>query len=118
MWKLYQHVIKFIMTTGERGVQMVKRLESGSEQITPDSLRPLRGLHTTKAKEAVLQALSGRNPSLRDLREAGSAALYAMWSEWHWKAGHTQQLIDDEKCMLSCISHVRDTSLCFYFFEL
>ena len=100
LWKQYQSTLKFIMATRDKGVNLVRRLEAANEgQVTVDSLRPLRGLHTPSVRAKVFHDLSGSNPSLKVFRETCAAAVYDMWMNWQWEGAYQNGLIDAEKCM-------------------
>ena len=112
MWKKWAHLGKWVASTGQRGIDLLKRMEL-TEPLTIDALRPLRKLYSNRAREEVLEKLSGAQPTLRQLREACAAANVHQFQEWHWTGAATAGLIDPETGTLFArlCPHLREPSL-------
>ena len=99
LWKKWVHLVKFVLPTRAKGITMIQNPERGPEPVTCDSMRPLRGLHTASAREAVLRAMSQQAPTLKAFREACKDACYEMWATWQWNAALEQGQMEEEKRM-------------------
>ena len=112
MWKKWAHLAKWVASTGQRGIDLLKRLEL-TEPLTIDRLRPLRTLYSKRAREEVLEKLSGAQPIRQQLLHACAAANVHQFQDWHWTGAATAGLIDPETGTLFArlCPHLREPSL-------
>ena len=104
VWKEWGFLGAWIKATGAEGVRLVELLKENEDQpVTVGTLRPLRKLHTFRARQSVLTAMKQRGAKVGLLKESVLKAQREQWFNWHWQRACENNAIDPDKSMRCCV---------------